>query len=176
MAYHISQCAIPVFDGLLPEPHNTAVLKLLFTCEYWHGLAKLRLHIEDTLNLLDAETVRIGKELRAFIKKTCKFYDTRELKREVEARKRRKAKKGADAQASGGSKSSNQATEPSADAEEDEPTPKKLNINTYKAHSLGDYAQTIRRLGTTDSYSTVIVGDYLIMNAVSYAHFFLRVS
>lgn len=29
-----------------------------------------------------------------------------------------------------------------------------LNINTYKYHSLGDYAATIRRIGTTDSYST----------------------
>ena len=28
-----------------------------------------------------------------------------------------------------------------------------LNIDTYKYHSLGDYAATIRRIGTTDSYS-----------------------
>ena len=173
MADHISQCAIPIFDGLLPEPHNTAVLKLLFTCEYWHGLAKLHPHIEDTLNLLDVEMVQIGKELQAFIKNMCKFYDTWELKWEVEACKWRKAKKGADAQASSGAKSNNQATEPSTDAEEDEPTSKKLSINTYKAHSLRDYTQTIHWLGTTDSYSTVIVGDYLIMIAVSYTHFFL---
>lgn len=31
---------------------------------------------------------------------------------------------------------------------------KVLNLNTYKDHSLGDYVDTIRRNGTTDSYST----------------------
>jgi hypothetical protein len=31
---------------------------------------------------------------------------------------------------------------------------KTFNINTYKAHALGDYVATIRRYGTTDSYST----------------------
>lgn len=31
---------------------------------------------------------------------------------------------------------------------------KTFNMNTYKAHALGDYAKTIRRYGTTDSYST----------------------
>lgn len=31
---------------------------------------------------------------------------------------------------------------------------KTLNLNTYKAHSHGDYAATIRRYGTTDSYTT----------------------
>lgn len=31
---------------------------------------------------------------------------------------------------------------------------KSLNINTYKFHSYGDYAKTIRIYGTMDSYST----------------------
>jgi hypothetical protein len=31
---------------------------------------------------------------------------------------------------------------------------KTFNLNTYKAHALGDYVETIRRCGTTDSYST----------------------
>ncbi|EDQ99293.1 uncharacterized protein LACBIDRAFT_335113 [Laccaria bicolor S238N-H82] len=31
---------------------------------------------------------------------------------------------------------------------------KTLNLNTYKAHALGDYVETIQRYGTTDSYST----------------------
>lgn len=34
---------------------------------------------------------------------------------------------------------------------------KTLNLNTYKFHSLGDVVPTIRRFGTTDSYSTQIV-------------------
>ena len=139
------------------------MLKLLFTCGYWHGLAKLRLHIDNTLDLLDEETKHIGKDLRAFICKTCDFYDTKELKREVDARKRRRAKKNAvSAGETQGQRSTlAQASAMTLDAttEADEPTPKKLNINTYKAHSLGDYTRTIRRLGTTDSYSTVIVSD-----------------
>lgn len=153
-----------MFDGLLPEPHNTAVLKLLFTSGHWHGLAKLRLHIDDTLDFLDQETRYIGRDLRAFIKKTCGFYDTRELKREAEARKRRKAKQQQSIHGNSGGTRTAQSTRPEPAAvlaEDEEPIPKKLNINTYKAHSLGDYAKTIRRLGTTDSYSTVIVSDVL---------------
>jgi hypothetical protein len=34
---------------------------------------------------------------------------------------------------------------------------KTLNLNTYKFHSLGDYASTIRMYGTTDSYTTEVV-------------------
>ena len=32
-----------------------------------------------------------------------------------------------------------------------------FNMNTYKAHSFPDYVRTIRRFGTTDSYSTELV-------------------
>jgi hypothetical protein len=35
------QCAIPVFDGLLPEPHNACALAVLFDLAHWHSLAKL---------------------------------------------------------------------------------------------------------------------------------------
>ena len=31
--------------------------------------------------------------------------------------------------------------------------PKKYNLQTYKHHSLGDYPDTIRQYGTSDSYS-----------------------
>jgi hypothetical protein len=34
---------------------------------------------------------------------------------------------------------------------------KTFNLNTYKFHALGDYTATIRRYGTTDSYSTEAV-------------------
>ena len=39
-----------------------------------------------------------------------------------------------------------------------------LNINTYKYHSLGDYAATIRRIGTTDSYSTESVSYHALFS------------
>lgn len=141
---------------------------MLFTCGHWHGLAKLRLHIDDTLDLLDVETQYLGKELRAFINKTCEFYDTRELRREADARKRKKAKEssGASGSAQGCTQAEPPQMEPDATTEADEPAPKKLNVNTYKVHSLGDYARTIRRVGTTDSYSTVIVSNYLTIKSI----------
>src|ERR1700724_3062038 len=77
------QCAIPVFEGLLPEPHNKRLLELLFLLASWQGLAKLRLHTEDTLQLLDNVTASLGNALRAFKVQTCSTFDTKELPREV---------------------------------------------------------------------------------------------
>jgi hypothetical protein len=37
------------------------------------------------------------------------------------------------------------------------PLKKALNLQTYKFHALGDYVQSIRLFGTTDSYSTQLV-------------------
>jgi len=39
---------------------------------------------------------------------------------------------------------------------------KTLNLFIYKVHALGDYVETIRRLGTTDSFSTQIVSLSLV--------------
>jgi len=86
------QCSICVFDGLLPEPYNKPVLKLLFIFARWHALAKLRLHTEPSVDLLGSTTELLGKELRTFEEKTCPAFDTQELKREAEARQRRQAK------------------------------------------------------------------------------------
>lgn len=47
------QCAIPCFEGLLPSPHNEMVLDLLFISAYWHGLGKLRMHTDSSLEVLD---------------------------------------------------------------------------------------------------------------------------
>ena len=40
------------------------------------------------------------------------------------------------------------------------PKRRKFNLRTYKYHCLGDYANTIRRCGTTDSFSTESVSNY----------------
>jgi hypothetical protein len=130
----LNQCAIPVFDGLLPEPHNTHVLRVLFDLAHWHGLAKLHLHTDTTLALFSQVTTSFGNRLRTFKEKTCKMYPTRELEREQAARVRRKSKQ--------------------QECDRSARQPKQLNLNTYKYHSLGDYVHTIRRFGTTDSYST----------------------
>ncbi|KIK19797.1 hypothetical protein PISMIDRAFT_106967, partial [Pisolithus microcarpus 441] len=47
------QCAFPVFEGLLPEPHNSSVLELLCTLCHWHGFAKLHMHTDETLRVMD---------------------------------------------------------------------------------------------------------------------------
>jgi hypothetical protein len=134
-----------VFEGLLPEPHNQDILSLLFTLAEWHALAKLRLHTDSTLDLLDKATSDLGRQLRRFQSYTCTFFKTKELPKEEAARgRRRKNKAAADA-----------AHPPSAAASVKPPPKTKLfNLFTYKLHALGDYARTIRWFGTSDSYST----------------------
>jgi hypothetical protein len=125
-----------VFDGLFPEPHNTAVLNLIFICAHWHGMAKLRMHTDDTLRIFDDLTVHIGAEFRSFNEKTCPAFKTHELRRETEARKRRRSKKHGTTGVSTSSRLEEQS-------EADGPLPKMLNIQTYKHHSLGDYPKAI---------------------------------
>jgi hypothetical protein len=95
------------------------------------------MHTDHTLELLDKTTIALGEQLRSFASTTCPAFDTRELQKEAEARKRRELKKS--------------GTAPSTTAT---PRQKFFNLQTYKYHSLGDYANTIRRFGTCDSYTT----------------------
>jgi hypothetical protein len=62
---------------------------------HWHGLAKLRMHTDHTLDLMDTVTVDLGKRLRSFQKETCSAFQTYELRRERDARLRRHQKKSA---------------------------------------------------------------------------------
>ena len=140
------QCAIPVFDGLLASPFNEIVITLLYRLAEWHALAKLRMHTEATVTCLENATKTLGSELRHFRKHTCSAFSTVELPKEAAARARNKQK-----QNSGGSRPTTQSTQPSR-------MPKMISLSTYKLHSLGDYARTIRERGATDSYSTQSVG------------------
>ncbi|KAG2029535.1 hypothetical protein BDR03DRAFT_880453, partial [Suillus americanus] len=145
------QCAIPVFEDLLPEPFNALVLDLLFELATWHGLAKLRLHTDTTLSFLDTSTTRIGKILRRFSRETETF-DTRDLPSEEAARGRRQARKVAQ------SLPHSQAHENPAKQQPQRPSKhRKFNMRTYKLHALGDYVNTIRRFGTTDNFTTQLV-------------------
>jgi hypothetical protein len=67
------------------------VLQLLFTAAQWHALAKLRLHNDFTLDILESVTESFGQQLRHFSDKTCSAFATRELPREYSARIRRNA-------------------------------------------------------------------------------------
>src|SRR6266446_7316164 len=100
------KCAIPVFEGLLPEVHDKIIINLLYELATWHFLAKLRLHTESTLTALETSTSRLGSAFRKFISITCEAYVTKDLPSEEAARGRREA---ALAQKKGTSGKENQA-------------------------------------------------------------------
>lgn len=116
------------------------------------------MHTDPSLDLFDAVTIATGAKFRGFTNKTCPAFDTYELNRETNARRRRQAQKTSkvsDAASSRDNSARFGATNTSsADAGNTGRRRKTFNTQTYKYHSLGDYPNTIRRLGTTDSYST----------------------
>jgi hypothetical protein len=67
-------------------------MEMLFLLAYWQGLAKLRLHTEDTLTILDDVTRSLGIALHAFKTSTCTAFETRELPAEAAARSRKEAR------------------------------------------------------------------------------------
>ncbi|KAJ8074151.1 hypothetical protein PM082_012443 [Marasmius tenuissimus] len=131
------QCAIPVFEDLLPEPHNRQVLKLLYRTAEWHAIAKLRLHTERTIDELNELSRELGNLLRAFRDSSANF-NTLELPREAEARARRQRSQNSNSQASSARRK------------------KTLNFDTYKFHAIVDYTSTIPIFGPTDGYSTQV--------------------
>ncbi|KAF8350424.1 hypothetical protein F5887DRAFT_913458 [Amanita rubescens] len=135
-------------------PHNRIVLNLLFELATWHALAKLRLHTETTINALEASTKRLGKSLREFKSVTCETYVTKELPSEEAARGRRESALRAKQPASNG---------PTTNTTARRKREKKFNLSTYKLHALGDYPHTIRMFGTTDGYTSQVVGYYRML-------------
>lgn len=137
---------------------------------HWHGLAKLRMHSDLTLEILDQQTTNLGDQFRCFKAKVCSAYRTQELDREVESRTHRQAKEAAKRAEKCTVDSIGQAPRAGANAkgkqkvnpEQPQGAPslrqprkkKSFNFQTYKFHALGDYVASIRRFGTTDSYST----------------------
>ena len=67
-------------------------MKLLYRTAEWHALAKLRMHCDSTLLLLEELTTEFGQLIRQFRDLTCAQFKTVELPRETAARKRRHAK------------------------------------------------------------------------------------
>lgn len=128
---------MPCFEGLLEEPHNTSIMSLLYVLAFWHSFAKLRMHTDTSLAILDDATTCLGISLRYFSTTTCPAFDTQETAPEQAARGRRQ-----------------QAAQSSA------PTTRRartFNLKTVKLHFLGDYVESIKRFGTTDSISTAPV-------------------
>jgi len=64
-------------------------MKLLYRTAEWHALAKLRMHSDTSLSLLEELTTEFGDLLRKFRDLTCSKFSTVELPRETTARNRR---------------------------------------------------------------------------------------
>ena len=126
-------------------------MDLLFEFATWHGLAKLRLHTDSTLNALDTLTTRLGDLLHKFTSTTCEEYDTRELPPEEAAHGRRKA-----------ARAKTTGVRGNENTFEHGPKFKHFNMNTYKIHALGSYVKAIHMYGTTDSYTTQPVSGYVM--------------
>lgn len=164
------QCSIPAFEGLLEEPHNTRLMKLLYRTAEWHGFAKLRMHTDSTLDHLESLTKEFGLLMRQFRDLSCSQFQTTELPREVAARNRQRQRAQAKqlfnpqpATTDGHptpstSESASNAAAPSSGSTARKP--KTLNLLTPKFHALGDYVRTIRLFGGTDSFSTQLVRNF----------------
>ncbi len=132
-----------MFEGLLEEPFNSEVMKVLYRAAEWHAFAKMRMHTDSTLTHLEEITKELGKLMRKFEASMRTQYATVELPREVEARNRREK---AAAHPSSGRKQA-----------------KSFNLFTYKWHALADYVPTIQLFGGSDGFSTQIVRDFLVL-------------
>ena len=152
------QCAIPVFEGLLPSSsHDVIVQKLLFELATWHGLAKLRQHTETNICDLENSTVQLGNMLRSFQQDVCSQYQTFNLPSEEAAWARKKAatanKDGAAVKMGKGGKESAAAGSWKL---------QQFNLNTYKTHMLGGYAKAIRLFGSPDNYNSQSVSNFTV--------------
>ena len=150
MYLRFGQCSIPAFEGLLDEPYNACLMKLLFRFAEWHAFGKLRMHTTSTLDRFEALTKEFGQLMRQFQDLTCSGFDTFELPREERARQQRRERSNAPAL-------KKPAASSSSSTEKAGKVKKTLNLKTPKFHSLGDYVRTIHMFGCTDSYSTQLV-------------------
>lgn len=135
-------------------------MTVLYRCAEWHALAKLRMHTEASLSLLNNASRQLSLTLWKFRDEITHAYHTFEFLRECVARQRRRRAEDASRSASGQSS---------------RPKPKGLNLKTYKFHAIGDYIRTIMQFGTTDSYTTQIVRSTIFVFP-PFFHFVIRVN
>ncbi|TFY58685.1 hypothetical protein EVJ58_g6273 [Rhodofomes roseus] len=153
----ILQCSIPCFEGLFPAPHDDTIQDLLFLTAMLHGLHKLRMHTETTLKITEKTLEDFAEVLRYFEGETCRSFEAHELAKEVRARMRRESRKQSQTNPQNNAENAESSQRPgSAQTRAPGPRTKLFNLLTYKIHTLGYYPSSIRKRGTTDSYSTRI--------------------
>ncbi|KAI0039303.1 hypothetical protein FA95DRAFT_1451096, partial [Auriscalpium vulgare] len=146
----ILQCAIPCFEGLLPAPHDLSTSELLYTLASWHALAKMRMHTDPSLAILQDATSALGVRLRYFAYITCAAFETKETEREYAARVRAESQRAPSTIA--GPSSLSAPPRPATNGRR----PRTFNLRTIKTHFLGDYVPFIRYSGTSDGVTTQI--------------------
>ncbi|KAG8705415.1 hypothetical protein FRC08_001682 [Ceratobasidium sp. 394] len=146
----ILQCIIPALEGLLPPSVEKQILTLLYVLAQWHGLAKLRRHTSASVTALRHTTTRLGHELREFRRYTSELnvYETTKEHVARQQRIRKKAKPRAALTAD------SEDINPGTEAPELGRRRKEFNLETIKLHALGDHAESVTYVGTTDSVST----------------------
>ena len=144
------QCSIPMFEDLLDGPHNKRLMKLLYRTAEWHMLAKLRMHMDSTLEHLEMLTKEFGFLMQQFWDLTCLKFRTTELPCEVASRNRQQERP--------------QTRVPSKSVLSTRTVT--LNLLTIKFHLLGDYVWTIQMFGCTDSYSTQLVWHFQLFSQI----------
>ena len=122
------------------------------------------MHTQATLDHLESLTNEYGRLMRGFRDLTCSQFETKELQREFDTRKRAQQR----AQAKGSSTGTQSISESRRT--------KSFNLFTPKFHALGDYVRTIQMFGTTDSFSTQVVRNSChVVNVQIYVYAYKRV-
>ncbi|KAL0059921.1 hypothetical protein AAF712_013268, partial [Marasmius tenuissimus] len=148
----VIQCAIPCFEGLLPEPHNKDLLDLLWDFNVLMAYASLGLHTDSTVATLDSTITELGKSLRRFANTTCAAYETREIPEEAEKRRNAEARR-EEKRLKEGKQTKKRGTKRDHD-DEDGRLLKTFSINTIKTHLITHYPYFIKKFGSLDSYTT----------------------
>lgn len=135
----ILQCALPLFEGLLPDEHDKKVLNVLYLLASFYTSSKLHMHtdrtVSDNRNLISL----LGEAIRQFKKYTCAEHEA-EVPPNEGRRVRRKARQ------MGGATIIRKTVMQYS-----------FNMNTSKMHSLGDYPYHIINFGSLNSYTTEVV-------------------
>ena len=123
-------------------------MDLLFSMGHWPGLAKLRMHNDLTLRVLDSVTETLGEQLRNFSQYICPDFNTVELRREHRARLRREAK---------GTSSRRQNTDtPNANNEGASTSTRSGHIDETTSSSAGDQPDVSAQLAGLASKSPTV--------------------
>ena len=145
------QISIPVFENLFPDAEDDRFIQsLLFSLSDWHTLAKLRLHTTGTIKLLEFATTELGRYFRAFASKVSAKYTTYETPTEHAKRLRMIAQKAS---------IHGHSTQPQSLPSTSTRKLRGFHLRRVKFHFLGDYTSDIRAFGTTDSFTSRLVGN-----------------